>query len=90
MIVVSNTTLIISLASIQKTEILKHLFGEIIIPQAVYDEIKAKKSYGYKEIESDFIKVQQVKGQLYKDLLLTNSISGKQKQFFLPKNLMLI
>ena len=63
MIVVSNTTPIISLASIQRIEILKHLFGEIIVPQAVYNEIKAKKSYGHKDIDLNFIQVKNVKGE---------------------------
>ncbi|NOY61368.1 MAG: DUF3368 domain-containing protein [Calditrichaeota bacterium] len=87
MIVVTNTTPIISLASIQKTEILKRLFSEIIIPQAVYDEIKAKESYGYKEVESDFIKVQQIKGQLYKDLLLNQLDNGEAETILLAKEL---
>lgn len=57
---VSNTTPIISLSSIGKISLLEALFTEIIIPQAVYDEIKAKKSYGYHEVDSDFIKVVSV------------------------------
>ena len=39
---VSNTTPIISLSSIGKIEILNDVFQEIIIPQAVYEEIKSK------------------------------------------------
>jgi len=38
MIVVSNTTPLIGLASIQQFDLLAKLFGEIHIPQAVYDE----------------------------------------------------
>ena len=38
MIVVSNTTPLIGLASIQRFQLLEQLFGEIYIPQAVYDE----------------------------------------------------
>jgi predicted nucleic acid-binding protein len=45
-IIVSNTTPIISLASIGKLGILKELFSEIIIAEAVYQEIKAKERYG--------------------------------------------
>jgi predicted nucleic acid-binding protein len=37
-IVVSNTTPLIGLASIQRFQLLEQLFGEIHIPQAVYDE----------------------------------------------------
>ena len=87
MIVVSNTTPIISLASIQRIEILKNLFGEILIPQAVYDEIKAKESYGYEEIDLDFIHVKKVKGQLYKDLLLSQLDLGETETILLAKEL---
>jgi len=38
--VVSNTTPIISLLKISKIEILKDLYSEIIIPQAVFNEEK--------------------------------------------------
>jgi hypothetical protein len=38
MIVVSNTTPLIGLASIERFDLLHHLFGEIYIAQAVYDE----------------------------------------------------
>ena len=87
MIVVSNTTPIISLASIRRIDILKHLFGEIIVPQAVYNEIKAKKSYGHKEIDLDFIQVKNVKGELYKDLLLNQLDLGEAETILLAKEL---
>lgn len=38
MIVVSNTTPLIGLESIQRFNLLQQLFGELIIPEAVYDE----------------------------------------------------
>lgn len=39
MIVVSDTTPIISLIKIEKLELLKNLFGEILIPEAVFREL---------------------------------------------------
>jgi len=42
--VVSNTTPIISLSAIGKISLLSDLFENIIIPQAVYNELKAKKN----------------------------------------------
>jgi predicted nucleic acid-binding protein len=60
MIVVANTTPIISLASINRLDILEKLFGKIIIAEAVYSEIKAKRGYGYEQIDSSFIKVQGI------------------------------
>lgn len=57
-------------------DILKNLFGKVIIAEAVYDEIKAKQQYGYNEIACDFIEVRAIQGQLYKDFLLTELDSG--------------
>lgn len=81
--IVSNTTPIISLASIGKLNVLKELFGKIIIPQSVYDEIKAKESYGYKEIDSDYIKIQAIKGTKYRDLLLNQLDLGEAETIIL-------
>ena len=39
MIIVSNTSPITSLAAIGKLNLLQQLYGQIIIPQAVYDEM---------------------------------------------------
>ncbi|ACF13805.1 nucleic acid-binding protein contains PIN domain-like protein [Chloroherpeton thalassium ATCC 35110] len=87
MIIVSNTTPIISLSSIGKIDILKDLFNEIIISEAVYDEIKEKKSYGYDEVELDFIKVQSIKGEIYRDLLLNQLDLGEAETIILAKEI---
>ena len=42
MIVVSNTSPIINLAAIGQLDLLRHLYGTIIIPQAVYHEIAVR------------------------------------------------
>jgi len=39
--VVSNTTPILSLLKIGKLDVLRHLYGKVMIPQAVYREIEA-------------------------------------------------
>ena len=39
MIVVSDTTPLISLLKICKLDLLEKLFGEVLIPQAVFDEL---------------------------------------------------
>ena len=66
---VCNATPIISLSSVNKLDILKKLFHAVIIPEAVYNEIRAKESCGYKEVESDFINVEKIKGKIYSELL---------------------
>lgn len=85
--IVSNTTPIISLASIGKLVLLKDLFNEIIIPEAVYDEIRAKESYGYKEVESEFIKIKPIKGKIYRDLLLNQLDWGEAETIMIAKEI---
>lgn len=81
--VVSNTTPIISLASAGKLEILKDLYHEIILPEAVYNEIKAKEGHGYREVEAAFIKVKKIKGEKYRDLLLNQLDLGEAETIIL-------
>ena len=84
---VSNTTPIISLSSIGKIEILRDVFQEVIIPQAVYEEIKAKKGYGYHSADSSFIKVQSIKSKEH-ELLLSNSLDlGEAETIILAKEI---
>lgn len=84
---VSNTTPIISLSSIGKIEILRDLFQTIIIPQAVYDEIKAKRGYGYNSVDSSFIKIQPIQDRKNK-LLLSNKLDlGEAETIVLAKEI---
>ena len=85
MLVVANTTPIISLSSVNKLFILKELFGEVIISQAVYNELKAKQRYGYDEIETDFIKVEAITGTIYRDFLLNQLDLGEAETIILAK-----
>ena len=85
--VVANTTPLISLASIGKLELLKDIFGEIIIADAVYNEIKAKKGFGYSEIDTDYIKVQSIKGIAYRDFLLSQLDLGETETIILAKEI---
>ena len=85
--VVVNTTPIISLAAINHLHLLEKLFGKIIIAEAVYQEIKAKQSYAYHQIDSPFIEVQKIQGDLYKELLLTQLDSGEAETIILAKEI---
>lgn len=44
MIVVSDTTPLISLLKIQRLDLLEKLFGQVFIPQAVFDELTAEEA----------------------------------------------
>lgn len=64
MIVVSDTTPLISLLKINRLDLLEKLFGQVLIPQAVFDELTADERF---KLEADqikrkqFIKVKAVK-----------------------------
>ena len=45
MIVVSDTTPLISLLKINRTDLLEKLFGDVLIPQAVFDELTADERF---------------------------------------------
>jgi predicted nucleic acid-binding protein len=63
MIVVSNSSPIISFSSIEKIDLLEKLFKEIQIPSQVYNEIKAKYKFGHEEIDAPFFKVMEIKNK---------------------------
>ena len=87
MIAVSNTTPIITLASIKRIDILKIFFKKIYIAKAVYDEIKAKKSYGYYEIDDDFFVVKEIKDTFAQNILLNDLDLGEAQTIVLAKEL---
>ena len=63
MIIVSNTSPIINLAAVGQLELLRQLYGKIIIPQAVYHEIVivGAKQPGATQVETfDWIETNQV------------------------------
>ena len=64
MIVVSNTTPLITLMKAMKLDILKDMFKEILIPETVFDELVSNESYKEEadEIrEAEYIHVVTVK-----------------------------
>lgn len=67
--IVSNTTPIISLLKINKLTVLKDLYGEVIIPQGVFNEIEAGKD---KKYYTDLLKIEWIKVEKIKD---KNSLS---------------
>ncbi len=58
--IVINTTPLISLAAIGQFSLLQRLFGTVTIPQAVHDEIKAKRGFACQDIDADWVQVKQV------------------------------
>ena len=72
MIVVSNTSPLINLANIGQLHLLKQLYGQVIIPPAVYDEIviAGVGQPGAMEVKTyDWFKVEQISNQQMVTLL---------------------
>ncbi|MFP4333652.1 MAG: DUF3368 domain-containing protein [Campylobacterales bacterium] len=87
MIVVSDTTPIISLASISRIDILKKFFNKVYISEAVYDELKSKDSFGYKEIDDPFFEVARPEDKMSIDILLNDLDLGEAQTIILAKEL---
>ncbi len=90
MIVVSNSSPLIALAKIGKLHILKDLFGEIIIPKAVWYEVvvKGKGKPGAEEVErAEWIKVREVEDILSVEILKGEIEIGEAEAIVLAKEL---
>lgn len=91
MIVVSNTTPLIGLATIQRFDLLRQLFDEITIPQAVYDEAAAKgreEGGAKREVSSaTWIKKARVKDRLAVDVLLDEMDLGEAETIVLAREI---
>jgi uncharacterized protein len=91
MIVVSNTTPLIGLAVIQRFELLRRLFGEIYIAQAVYDEavVAGREAGGAKrEVSSaSWIHVKAIKDELAVEVLLDELDLGEAETIVLAREL---
>ncbi len=63
--VISNTTPLLSLLKIDKLNLLKELYGKIIIPEAVFREIEnGKEKPYYKDLTKiDWIEIQKIKNK---------------------------
>ena len=91
MIVVSNSTPLIGLASIQRFDLLRQLFGEVYIAQAVYDEavIAGREAGGAKHEVSTatWIKTVSVQDRLAVDVLLDEMDLGEAETIVLAREL---
>jgi predicted nucleic acid-binding protein len=91
MIVVSDTTPLIGLASIGRLELLHALFEEVYIPQAVYDETVTHGREGgiakQAVANADWIHVVEVKDRLAVDVLLDEMDVGEVETIILASEM---
>ena len=90
MIIVSNTSPIINLAAINRLPILQELFKNIIIPEAVYNEIAVigAGQPGSKEVRKfDWIKTQKVSNRSFVKILQIDLDQGEAEAIALAAEL---
>lgn len=74
MIVISDTTPLISLLKIKRLDLLEKIFGQVIIPNGVFNELTQNKSYA-----------QEAKTIMSADFVVTKSVSDKKAVEILEK-----
>jgi len=85
--VVSNSTPIISLATIGRIDLLRELFGTVYIPQEVYRELKSKHAPGHQEIDLPYFEVKQIQGAKYIGFLLHDLDQGEAEAIVLAQEI---
>ncbi|MCM1125383.1 MAG: DUF3368 domain-containing protein [Lachnospiraceae bacterium] len=88
--VVVNTTPLIALSHVGQLELLRRLYGEIIIPEAVYRELSAKEeSICKKAVDGAFnwIRVDKIKNQMAKAMYKTQLHDGEVEVMILAKEI---
>ena len=89
-IVIVNSTPIIALSSIDSMGLLKELFGAVIIPNAVKDEIGTKsdsKAQNQLEVSSNWIQERHIKNAAQKQIFKTQLHDGEVEVMILGQEL---
>ena len=82
--VIANTTPLIALANIDQLELLHKLYGMIIIPQAVMDEI-VRDPARQRVHSSSWIKVEAIRDQSQKDIFRARLHAGEVEVMILAR-----
>lgn len=88
--VVVNTTPLIALSHVGQLDILKKLYGEIIIPEAVYRELAVKtESICKKAVDGslEWIRVENINNQMAKAMYKTQLHDGEVEVMILSKEI---
>ena len=88
--VVVNTTPLIALSHVGQMDILKKLYGEIIIPKAVYRELSVKTESTCKKAVDrslEWIRVENIKNQMAKTMYKTQLHDGEVEVMILSKEI---
>lgn len=86
--IIVNTTPLIALCHVGQLDLLKKIYGEILIPQAVYSELSEKKdSICKKQVDNslDWIHVEKIENQMAKSMFKTQLHDGEVEVMILAK-----
>ena len=83
MLVVSDTSPLLNLIVIQRLELLKHLYGEIVIPSAVFSELQNNQIC----VTVDWIRVMSPQDRAAVDALRTDLDAGESEAIVLAREL---
>lgn len=86
--IVVNSTPLIILGKIDELEILKNLYGEIIIPQAVFEEVTSKNDFTKEKIlNSSWIKILEVQDKTNRKIYQSKLHDGEVEVMMLAKEI---
>ncbi|MGV8174096.1 MAG: DUF3368 domain-containing protein [Methanothrix sp.] len=88
MIAVSNSTPLIALAKINQLDLLREYFGEICIPEEVYDEVVRRGGNlagSFEVVSCNWIKVEPVKNRMAVEALSLSIDKGEAEAIVLSK-----
>jgi len=86
--VIANSTPIIILSKICELEILKNLYGEIIIPRAVFKEVTQKNDLAKEKIlNSEWIKILEVRDKSDRKIYQAKLHDGEVEVMILAKEI---
>jgi len=84
--VISDASTLIGLARIGQLNLLRKLYSQIIIPQAVFEEVSKEKKAGSEKIsKASYIKIEKVKDEIAVKFLLGNLGKGESEVLVLAK-----
>lgn len=86
--IIVNSTPLIILGKIDELEILKDLYGEIIIPQAVFEEVTSKNDFAREQIlKSSWIKILEVHDKTNRKIYQAKLHDGEVEVMMLAKEI---
>jgi predicted nucleic acid-binding protein len=88
--VVVNTTPLIALSHVDQLDILKEMYGEVVIPEAVYKELSAKPESVCKiavDHSLDWIQIRGIHNQLAKSMYKTQLHEGEVEVMILAQEI---